>query len=228
MREPVVLSWSGGKDSALAWDWLARSDQYEAVALLTTLTQGDERICMHGVRRELLQAQADALRVPLEEVFIPPRAGNAIFEGAVGGRLEQFQRRGVKTVAFGDLFLQDIREYREALMRRIGMQPLFPLWEQDTNQLAEEFFERGWRAVVCCCDGRVLDANHVGRWYDRAFVNSLDGQIDPCGENGEFHTFTFDGPGFRSPILFRRGTVSQSGPFWYCDLSLVSPMSLCA
>jgi uncharacterized protein (TIGR00290 family) len=228
MREPVILSWSGGKDSALAWDWLARSEKYEVVALLTTLTQGDERICMHGVRRELLQAQADALRVPLEEVFIPPRAENAIYEGAVGGRLERFRRQGVKTVAFGDLFLRDIREYREACMARIGMRPLFPLWEQETEGLATEFLDRGWRAVVCCCDGRVLDAKHVGRWYDRSFLNSLETRIDPCGENGEFHTFTFDGPGFPAPILFRRGAVSQSGPFWYCDLSLVSPTSLCA
>lgn len=228
MREPVILSWSGGKDSALAWDWLHESGEYEVVALLTTLTQGDERICMHGVRRELLQAQAEALRVPLEEVFIPPRAGNEIYEGAVGTRLESFRRQGVQTVAFGDLFLQDIRDYRESYVKRLGLKTLFPLWQQATDGLADQFLERGWRAVVCCCDGRVLDANRVGRWYDRTFLNSLAGEIDPCGEHGEFHTFTFDGPGFTSPILFRRGAVSQSGPFWYCDLSLVAPTSLCA
>ena len=218
MKERVLLSWSGGKDSALALHELGRSGQYEVAALLTTVTEGTGRIGMHAVRRELLVRQAEALGLPLRELLVPPFPPNDVYEAAMRGALEEYAACGVRRVAFGDLFLEDIRAYRERILAGLGMQGLYPIWGRHTAALAREFVALGFRAVLVCVDVEVLDDSFAGRELDHALLAELPSGIDPCGENGEFHTFVFDGPGFRAPIAFERGGVRRESSFAFCDL----------
>ena len=218
-REPVLLCWSGGKDCALALRELLAQGRCPVAALLTTLTEGYERVSMHGVRRELLHQQADSLGLPLAEVWIPPSASNEIYAGRMAAALARFQAEGVCRVAFGDLFLADIRRYREENLARAGLGALFPLWGKDTAALAREFLAAGFRARVTCVDTAQLDGRFAGREYDAAFLSELPAPVDPCGENGEFHTFVFDGPPFRRPVPIRSGeTVLRDGRFRFHDL----------
>ena len=218
MPEPLVMCWSGGKDSALALRELLPRDDVEVVALLTTVTAGYDRISMHGVRRSLLAEQAAALELPLREVAISPAATNAEYEERMGAALAEFHHASVKTVAFGDIFLADLREYRERQLARLGMRAVFPLWRRDTSELIETFQRDGFRAVTCCVDPRRLDASFVGREIDAEFVRRLPAGVDPCGENGEFHSFVYDGPIFRRPVAARAGEVVQRDSFLFCDL----------
>jgi uncharacterized protein (TIGR00290 family) len=218
MSEPIIMCWSGGKDSALALAELTADPRYEVVSLLTTVTSEYERISMHGVRRSLLQDQAEAIGLPLVEVEIPPRASNADYESAMKETLLTFQQDGVRRAAFGDLFLTDIREYRERQMALIDMECLFPVWGRDTRQLASDFVADGFRAVLCCVDPNQLDPAFCGRKIDDTFLDELPDGCDHCGENGEFHTFVSDGPVFRRPVLFERGEIVYRDGFWYCDL----------
>ncbi len=218
MKERVLLSWSGGKDSALALHELARSGECEVAALLTTVTEGTGRVGMHAVRRELLVRQADALGLPLRELVVPPFPANDVYEAAMRGVLEEFATRGVRRVAFGDLFLEDIRAYRERMLGPLGLKGVYPIWARDTAELAREFLDLGFRAVLVCVDVEVLDASFAGRELDRALLAELPAGVDPCGENGEFHTFVFDGPEFRAPIAFERGDVRRESSFAFCDL----------
>lgn len=218
MARPVVMCWSGGKDSALALHELRRGGQYEAAALLTTVTAGYDRISMHGVRRSLLAAQADALGLPLREVVIPPQASNADYEARMAEALGEFRAAGLETVVFGDIFLADLRQYRERQLAALGMTPLFPLWERDTRQLVAEFLALGFRAMTCCVDAGRLDRTFVGQEIDAAFVQRLPAEVDPCGENGEYHSFVFAGPPFRQPIPIRTGEIVRRDSFFYCDL----------
>jgi uncharacterized protein (TIGR00290 family) len=218
VKERVLLSWSGGKDSALALYELERAGECEIAALLTTVTDATGRIGMHAVRRELVARQADSLRLPLRELMVPPFPANDVYEAAMRGVLEEFAASGVRRVAFGDLFLEDIRTYREGMLAGLGLQGLYPVWGRDTSMLVREFLEVGFRAVLVCVDVEVLDASFAGRELDRALLAELPAGVDPCGENGEFHTFVFDGPGFRSPIAFERGDVRRESSFAFCDL----------
>ncbi len=218
MKERLLLSWSGGKDSALALHELGRSGQYEVAALLTTVTEGTGRIGMHAVRRELLVRQADALGLPLRELEVPAFPANEVYEAAMRGVLEEFAARGIRSIAFGDLFLEDIRAYRERMLASLGLRGVYPIWARDTAALAHEFLGLGFRAVLVCVDVEVLDASFAGRVFDRALLAELPEGVDPCGENGEFHTFVFDGPGFRAPIAFERGDVRCESTFAFCDL----------
>lgn len=218
MSEPVVLCWSGGKDSALALHALLRDDRYEVAGLVTTLTREYGRISMHGVRRELLQAQAASLGLPLTEALIPRDASNADYEASMAAALDEWRSRGVVTVAFGDLFLADIRAYRERQMAALDFDCLFPVWGLDTTQLAQRFIHDGFRARVCCVDPRQIPADLCGRDFDAGFLNDLPPGADPCGENGEFHTFVYDGPDFSAPIEPACGDVVSRDGFWYCDL----------
>ena len=218
MKERVLLSWSGGKDSALALYELERAGECEIAALLTTVTDATGRIGMHAVRRELVARQAESLRLPLRELMVPPFPANDVYEAAMRGVLEEFAASGVRRVAFGDLFLEDIRTYREGMLAGLGLQGLYPVWGRDTSMLVREFLEVGFRAVLVCVDVEVLDASFAGRELDRALLAELPAGVDPCGENGEFHTFVFDGPGFRSPIAFERGDVRRESSFAFCDL----------
>ena len=216
-RTPVLLSWSGGKDSALALHEL-RAAGREVAALVTTVTGEYERVSMHGVRRELLARQAAALGLALEEVRIPPRATNEEYEAALGAALLRGRDRGLDTVAFGDLFLEDVRRYRDELLSRLGLRGLYPIWGRDTAETARRFVALGFRAIVVCVDPRALDPAFAGRWIDGRFLDELPAGVDPCGENGEFHTFVTDGPGFRQPVRVRPGEAVARDGFAFRDL----------
>ena len=214
--EPVLLAWSGGKDSALALAALQADPAYEVVALLTTFSEEAQATQMHRVPAALLQAQADALGLPLHAVHVPLDPTNTIYEARMQAALEHFQAQGVNTCAFGDLFLEDIRAYREENLARIGMQALFPLWELDTSALARRFIDEGFRAIVVCVDKAYLPEDLAGHAYDAAFLDALPPGADPCGENGEFHSFVFDGPNFRQPVAFTPGQRdAQADFYWY-------------
>ncbi|MBI1313704.1 diphthine--ammonia ligase [bacterium] len=212
------MCWSGGKDSALALHSLQQCDDYEVVALLTTLTREYDRIAMHGVRRELLALQAGSIGLPLIEVWISTGAGNAEYEAAMDEQLGRLRDSGVSTVGFGDLFLQDIRDYRERLARRLEVTPVFPIWGRDTKALAAEFVDTGFRALTCCVDTISLPDSFCGREMNRAFFGELPDTVDPCGENGEFHSFVYDGPDFSVPISVRTGESRRDGQFVFRDI----------
>ena len=216
--EPILFCWSGGKDSAIALYTLLQQKQFQVVALLTTVTEGYDRIAMHGVRRELLARQADSLRLPLHEVCIPPQCVNPIYEARMEEALRHFYNQGVRKVAFGDIFLEDLRAYREKNLSRIGMTALFPLWQRDTRELIQFFHAQHFRAIAACVDTKVLDPSFAGRELNESFFRDLPPAADPCGENGEFHTFVFDGPIFHSPIPVRTGEVVNRDGFVFCDL----------
>ena len=219
MPEPVLFCWSGGKDSAMALHTLLQQPELSVSALLTTVTEGYERISMHGVRRELLQRQAQSIGLPLHEVRIPPQCVNPIYEKRMEEALRTHYDKGVRRVAFGDIFLEDLRAYREKNLARISMTALFPIWKRDTQELAEEFCRQGFRGVTVCVDGRVLDRAFAGRELDESFFRELPAGTDPCGENGEFHTFVFDGPIFREPVDCATGDIVERDGFFFCDLT---------
>jgi uncharacterized protein (TIGR00290 family) len=173
---------------------------------------------MHAVRRELLVEQAEALGLPLRELVVPPFPANEVYEAAMRGVLGEYAALGIRSVAFGDLFLEDIRSYRERMLAGLDMQGIYPIWARDTAALAREFVGLGFRAVLVCVDLEVLDASFAGRELDRALLDELPAGVDPCGENGEFHTFVYDGPGFRAPVAFERGDVRRESSFAFCDL----------
>lgn len=214
----MLMSWSGGKDSCMALHALRSSAHHEVVALLTTVTRDYDRVSMHGVRRELLHRQATSIGLPLEEVFIAADAGNQAYEAAMDEALSPYADRGVATVAFGDLFLADIRAYRDRLVARSRMTALYPVWGRATGEFVREFIAQGFTAVTTCVDLNVLDESFVGRMIDEEFLSDLPAGVDPCGENGEFHTFVFDGPMFNHPIAFAVGERVTRGSFCFCDL----------
>src|SRR5438477_3834253 len=221
MTEPVLVAWSGGKDSALALQEILGAGRYRVAALLTTVTGEYDRISMHGVRRTLLRRQAESLGLPLEEVVISPSASNDEYEARMGAALEglRSQVSGLDRVVFGDLFLTDIRAYRERMLARIGMRGLFPLWLRDTGALAADFVRQGYRAVLVCVDSHALARSVAGREFDTALLGDLPPGIDPFGENGELPTLMHPGPIFTRPIPVRRGdVVVREGRFVYCDL----------
>jgi uncharacterized protein (TIGR00290 family) len=215
---PVVLSWSGGKDSALALHALSKTPGVQVEALLTTITRDFDRISMHGVRRALLEAQAASLGLPLWPNFISKGASNAEYEASMAEAFAACRARGIDTVAFGDLFLEDIRAYRDRLLAAHDMQALYPVWRRDTDRLIREFLELGFKTAVVCVDPKQLDPAFVGRVIDEQFLADLPPGVDPCGENGEFHTFVFDGPIFAEPVRFSFGEIVCRDGFWFCDL----------
>jgi len=199
------------------FEGLPRS-RYQVRALLTTVTEHYDRVSMHGVRRVLLERQAARLGFPLCVAQIPPQATNEAYQASMEAALAPYRAAGVTTLVFGDLFLADIRRYREAWLAGIGMRAIFPLWHQETRALAHRFIDRGFKGVVTCVDGRVLEASFSGRAFDRRFLEDLPAQVDPCGENGEFHTFVYDGPLFREPVRFVHGAVVQRDLWHFCEL----------
>lgn len=219
MKGKVLLSWSGGKESALALYEIGKSEEYEIVALLTTVTEDYDRISMHGVRRTLLEQQADSLGFPLEKVFISRNASTEEYGSKMQQVLEKCMKAGVFSVVFGDVFLEDVRKYREDNLAKVGMKGIFPLWKRDTAELARTFIDLGFKAVISCVDSKVLDKRFAGRVYDEQFLRELPSSVDPCGENGEFHSFVYDGPIFRKRILFTMGdVVLRDNRFYFCDL----------
>ena len=239
MKEKVVFCWSGGKDSALALNRLRQDARYEIVLLLTTCNEHFQRVSMHGVRLELLDAQARSLGLPLEKIFVSRISSNEEYQQRMSDCLRVHQARGVTACVFGDIFLEDLKRWREENLAKIGMRALFPLWKIDTRELIREFIALGFGSVVCCANDAWLDERAVGRVIDDAFIRSLPPKVDPCGENGEYHSFAFAGPVFREPVKFTVGEkvyrpLEQTHPssaavcplpgaratkgFWFCDL----------
>jgi uncharacterized protein (TIGR00290 family) len=216
--EPILFCWSGGKDSAMALHLLLQLEEYRVTGLLTTVTEGYERISMHGVRCELLRQQAEAIGLPLHEVRIPQQCSNAIYEVRMEEALRTHLAKGVRTVAFGDIFLEDLRLYRETNLARIGMTAIFPIWKRDTRELIRYFHAQRFRSVAVCVNGKVLERGFAGRELDEAFFAELPAGVDPCGENGEFHTFVFEGPIFRRALRVRTGEIVERDSLVFCDL----------
>jgi uncharacterized protein (TIGR00290 family) len=212
-----ALGWSGGKDSALAL-WALRQAGVAPAALMTTVTEEYDRVSMHGVRGSLLRAQAAAAGLPLVEVGIPADCTNEVYESRMAAAFRSPELSSVEEVAFGDLFLEDIRAYREGRLAAAGRRAAFPLWDSDAGELARRFLAAGFRAILVCVDPRVLGASFAGRDYDEGLLADLPAGVDPCGENGEFHTFVTAGPVFEAPIACRRGEVVERDGFVFADL----------
>jgi uncharacterized protein (TIGR00290 family) len=217
-RPKAVVSWSSGKDSALALHEVQRTGDVEVVGTLTTVTSAFERVSMHGVRESLLDRQTEALGLRGWKVPIPSPCPNDVYEREMARVLGEIRQLGVSAVVFGDLFLQDIRRYREARLAEVGMQGLFPLWGRRTDRLAREMIDVGIRATLTCIDPKKLDRTFAGRSFDAALLDALPEAVDPCGENGEFHTFASASPSFRSPIPFAVGEVVDRDGFVFADL----------
>ena len=241
MKEKVIFCWSGGKDSALALNRILRDERYEVVSLLTTCNEHFQRVSMHGVRLELLDAQAAAIGLPLEKIFVSRRSSNDEYQQKMSACLLAHQARGVTACVFGDIFLEDLKRWREENLARVGMRGIFPLWKNDSRELIREFFTLGFGTVICCANDAYLGEDAVGRNIDADFITALPANVDPCGENGEFHSFAFAGPVFRQPVKFKVGEkvyrpveithpsdsnssyvcpsgARQTKGFWFCDL----------
>jgi len=244
MKEKVVFCWSGGKDSALALNRLQRAGDCEIVSLLTTCNEHFQRVSMHGVRLELLDRQAEAIGLPLEKIFVSRRSSNEEYQEKMSACLLAHKARGVTACVFGDIFLEDLRRWREENLARVGLRGIFPIWKTDSGELIREFIALGFGSVICCTNDAWLDQTAVGRRIDEEFIHSLPAGVDPCGENGEFHSFVFAGPVFRYPVKFTVGekvyrpleqthpgspppssvpACPPAGPratkgFWFCDL----------
>ncbi len=216
--KPILLSWSSGKDSAWALHVLKQQHEYEVVGLLTTFNQAANRVAMHAVRRELVQAQAEAAGIPLWVVELPWPCSNADYEAAMTVACSKAVAQKVEAVAFGDLFLEDVRAYREKQMRDTGLQPLFPIWGQATTELAQQMIGAGLRAKLTCVDPKVLDPSFAGREFDRRLLADLPPGVDPCGERGEFHSFAYAGPMFRHQLDVLVGRVLNRDGFVFADV----------
>lgn len=242
MKEKIVFCWSGGKDSALALNRILRDDRYEIVSLLTTCNEHFQRVSMHGVRLELLDAQAQFIGLPLEKIFVSQRSSNDEYQQKMSACLLTHKARGVTACAFGDIFLEDLKRWREGNLAKVGMRGIFPIWKIDSRELIREFLTLGFGTVICCANDAYLGEDSVGRNIDAEFIRTLPANVDPCGENGEFHSFAFAGPVFKQPVKFKVGekvyrpvevtepsdstssyVCPTSGPrrtkgFWFCDL----------
>lgn len=233
------FNWSGGKDSALALYYAMQDKSCSIEQLLTTVNKKYRRVSMHGVREELVKKQAKAIGLPLQQLLLSEQPSMAEYEASMTRELMSLKRRGFTHAVFGDIFLEDLRKYREDRLAELGFQAIFPLWKRDTTDLVHEFLELGFKAIVVCTKADVVDERFVGRVIDKDFLKDLPKGVDPCGENGEFHSFVFDGPIFRQPVSFSVGekvfrqydapketrdnclSNQSSGPnmgFWFCDL----------
>lgn len=219
MTQPrALLSWSSGKDAAWALHALRQAGEVEIVGLLTTINRSFDRVAMHAVRESLLEAQAEAAGLPLWKVEIPWPCPNEAYEAAMAAACARAVAEGIEAIAFGDLFLEDVRDYRIQKLAGTGLRPLFPLWGRPTDQLATEMIAGGLKATLTCVDPKVLDPSFAGRDFDATLLADLPAGVDPCGERGEFHSFAWDGPMFRHPLPIRRGEVVEREGFVFADL----------
>lgn len=214
----MLFSWSGGKDSAIALYELQKSHDYEISVLLTTITEDYDRVSMHGIRRVLVEHQAESLGLPLQKVFISKSTSNEEYESKMRATLTRFQNKGVSAVVFGDIFLGDVRKYREENLAKVGMKGIFPIWKRNTTELAQTFIGLGFKAMVTCVDSKTLNKAFAGRIIDKRFLAELPPNVDPSGENGEFHSFVFDGPIFKWRISHTVGEIVLRDSFYFCDL----------
>ena len=218
-KERVVLSWSGGKDSTMAAYQLLASRKYEIAELLTTVTEEFDRISMHGVRRELLEEQAQYMGIPLRIMMIPKDCTNVIYEARMRETLGDYRAQGITKMAFGDLFLEDVKQYRDERLAQAGMTGVYPLWMRDTDELVRTFIGLGFKAILACVDTEAIDASFAGREIDHALLADLPESADPCGEYGEYHSFVYAGPIFKQAIACKAGaTVRRTARFNYCDI----------
>jgi uncharacterized protein (TIGR00290 family) len=231
MKHQAALFWSGGKDSAYALHYVLKHyPELEIVLLITTVNAEYKRISMHGVREGLLEMQAKETGIPLYKMMVANSPSNSLYEDELGRTLKDLKQRGISHIVFGDIFLEDLREYRLKFLSKHGLEGVFPLWKNDTSQLIHSFLELGFRTITCCISTAFLDGKFVGKEIDAEFLKTLPGNVDPCGENGEFHTFCFDGPVFKNSISYTAGekvykplTIktcqdTQETGFWYIDL----------
>jgi len=218
MRKRVLLSWSSGKDSAWTLRELRQRSDVEVAGLLTTINEQFDRVAMHAVRTDLLRRQAESVGLPLRLVSLPFPCGNDVYEERLRGAIGAARADGIEGIAFGDLFLTDVRQYRERMMEGTGIAPLFPLWGRPTAELAREMTEGGLRARITCVDPRRMPASLAGKEYNGDFLGALPDDVDPCGENGEFHSFAFDGPMFNRPVEFAIGETVERDGFIFTDL----------
>lgn len=228
----TYLNWSGGKDSALSLYRVLRDSRYTVEGLLTNVNAAHDRVSMHGVRRSLLQRQAASIGLPLQTIELPERPGMEAYEQAMLAKVMSLQEEGYRAAVFGDIFLEDLRQYRERQLSALGMDTVFPVWGESSASLMKEFLALGFKAVVVCVNEQYLDSSFCGRLLDDSFVNDLPAGVDICGENGEYHSFVFDGPVFRQPVGWWKGdTVRRTYPapagsdaasygFYFCDLLL--------
>jgi uncharacterized protein (TIGR00290 family) len=217
-RIKTWLSWSSGKDSAWALHTLRTSEQFEVTGLFTTINRDARRVAMHAVREELLEAQAEAVGLPLLKITIPANCSNEVYEAAMEAAVGQARAAGVFHMAFGDLFLQDIRRYREEKLVPAGITPVFPVWGLETHKLASDMVAAGLRAYLTCVDPKQLGRQFVGRSFDRQLLGDLPPGVDPCGENGEFHSFAFAGPMFTRPLRVQTGEIVERDGFVFADV----------
>lgn len=217
-KPPALLSWSSGKDAAWALHVLRQQGDVEVVGLLTTINRTFERVAMHAVREELLEAQAAAAGLPLWKVDIPFPCPNEAYEEAMAAACAKAVDEGIEIIAFGDLFLEDVRAYRIEKLKDTGLRPLFPLWGRDTAALAQEMIAGGLKATLTCVNPKALEASFAGRDFDAALLADLPPSVDPCGERGEFHSFAWDGPMFQRPVPIQRGEVVERDGFVFADL----------
>jgi uncharacterized protein (TIGR00290 family) len=220
-RKRVWLSWSSGKDSAWALRLLRQQPDVEVAGLLTTITEQFDRVAMHAVRTDLLRLQAESVGLPLRLISLPFPCGNEVYEERMREAIDAAQTDGIEGIAFGDLFLADVRQYREMMMEGTGITPLFPLWGRPTAELAREMTAGGLRAQITCIDPRCVPASLAGKEYNGDFLNALPDGVDLCGENGEFHSFAFDGPMFNRPVEFTVGKTVERDGFIFTDLAPV-------
>ncbi|GAB3218569.1 adenine nucleotide alpha hydrolase [Algoriphagus aestuariicola] len=208
---PISLSWSGGKDSAFALFHLLRDSRYEVKRLHTTLGEKTRRVGMHGIAEELVELQAESLGLPLDKIYYPASGDNLAYEKAINAYLDQLAQDGIRHLAYGDIFLEDLRKYRESNLASRGFSGIFPLWKWNTAKVAREFIEAGFKSVICAADADLIDKNHVGKDFDLEFLAGLPADVDPCGENGEFHSFCYAGPIFENAIpVSTKNVVEQS------------------
>lgn len=245
MKTKAIFNWSSGKDSALSLYKILNSGEYDVLCLLTSVSEQFQRVSMHGLRLELLEAQTKSIGLPLKKMMVPEMPSMESYEKAMRKVLDDLKAEGAEVSVFGDIFLEDLRAYREKKLAEVGLQGVFPLWKQDSKELINEFLRLGFRTIVTCVSEQYLGKEFVGRVIDEDFLNELPKEVDPCGENGEFHTFTFDGPLFEKPIEFEIGEIvyrkyestskedsseydcesEENSPFtygfWYCDLKKI-------
>lgn len=229
----AYMNWSGGKDSALALHKILQQQQYSVDCLLTSVNAVHNRISMHGVRRELLLAQAESIGLPLTTIELPEEPGMTEYEAVLQQKVTELKEQQFTHSIFGDIFLEDLKSYREKKLAEAGLSGVFPLWKMDTKELIREFIELGFKTIIVCVNEKFLDKSFCGRIIDQSFINDLPSNVDVCGENGEFHTFVFDGPIFKRPVSFIKGetvykkykapktndTVAEADyGFWFCDL----------
>ena len=218
MKKKILLAWSSGKDSAWALHVLRQQGQYEIAGLMTTINSAFDRVAMHSTRRVMVEMQAKAAGLPLIAAPIPWPCSNAEYESAMKQVCEQAVAQGITAIAFGDLFLTDVRAYRERQLQGTGLEPLFPIWGQPTRELAQEMVRAGLRAKLVCVDPKQLPPSFAGREFDQSLLDDLPATADPCGENGEFHSFAYAGPMFHREIAVSTGKKVERDGFWFCDV----------